>query len=799
MAIAARLNRSNYLFMQKFWALFVFLVLSSSVVVAQSARISGTVITSDNDPAPYVSILIKGKKQTAVTNKDGKFSIEGLTAGKYEVSASLVGFESAIREIEIAGNETVTVDFQLKVSRQELKEVIVNANRKSYISERPSTSLRINADLIEVPQNITVATRQSLVDMGLVSKTEIYRLSSGITKSYGSAMDMTVQIRGTNATYSTYRNGIGGPVWWNAQEDAAMVERLEFVKGPAGFMMSNSEPGGLINTVTKQPTHQRIAEVGFGVGSWNLMRTNIDFGGELEKSGKLTYRLNAGAQRNNEFYQFGKFSRLFVAPVLKYDFSDKTSLTYEFNYVQARAQENVHSSVSINGDLWAVPTNLAINDPNNKPWGAADIFHRIYLKHQFNENWTLNAQAGYMTTSWGGKTLYIENLSPNKDTINRYLSTNDWWGEMTNVQLFLDGRFNTGKRAEHKVLLGIDYGTGNEGSTYGDTWGVKNYPLSIASPTYYLPKEELEFTGDTYSWVTTNRWQAIYLQDHLKLFDKLIVTLAGRFTHLVSGQDYNSPDDPEYEAAYDKFTPRLGLTYMFTKNISVYLLHDESFLPQRGRIYDGGRMPPLTGRNNEAGVKALFFESRLSITASAFDIIKNNVANSDPQHPGFYLKTGQIGAKGFDVDVAGQLAKGLYVNMNYSYVDARITKDEDKTLVGIQNNGTARNLANLWAKYQITTGIFKGLGIGGGMQYTDKRSATWPGYSTGDGNKYLPAYTIFDATVSYAIGRVSVFLNVYNLANKKYATSGSWQPDYQEYLFDIEPRRNFRLQTTIRL
>lgn len=785
--------------MQKILALVYFLFAFCSIASAQSSKITGTVITSDNIPAQYVSLVIKGGKQAAVSDAKGNFVFEKLASGKYEILASLVGFDAETKEVELSDNQTVTVNFQLKVSGKELKEVIVNANRKSYISERPSTSLRINADLIEVPQNITVATRQSLVDMGLISKTEIFRLSSGITKSYGSAMDMTVQIRGTNATFSTYRNGIGGPVWWNAQEDAAMVERLEFVKGPSGFMLSNAEPGGLINTVTKQPTHQRIAEFGFGIGSWNMMRTNIDLGGEVSKNGKLTYRLNTGVQRNNEFYEFGKFDRVFIAPALKYEFSDKTSLTYEFNFVQAHAQENVHSSVSINGDLWAVPTDLAINDPNNRPWLAVDRTHRLYLKHEFDPDWTLNVQAGYMTTDWDGKTFYIENLSPGKDTINRYLSSNDWNGLMVNGQIYLDGRFNTGHKAEHKVLLGIDYGIGNEGSTYADTWGIQNFPLSINSPTYYLPKDELVVTGDPYSWVTTNRWQAIYLQDHLKLFNKLILTIAGRYTHLVSGQDYNSPDDPDYEAAFDKFTPRLGLTYMFTKNISAYILHDESFLPQRGRMYDGGRMPPLTGRNNEVGVKALFFDSRLSITASAYDIIKNDVANTDPQHPGFYLKTGQIGAKGVELDISGQLAKGLYVNMNYSYVDAKITKDEDKSLVGLQNNGTAKNLANLWAKYQVSNGILKGLGFGGGVQYTDKRSATWPGYSSMDGNKYLPSSTIFDATLSYNIGRISIFLNVYNLANTKYATSGSWQPDYQEYLFDIEPGRNFRLQTNIRL
>lgn len=782
-------------------ALFIMLLPTVTVLGNnEPGAIKGTVTTSDNKPAPAVTIQLKGTKKIIVTNESGEFRFNSLSPGEYVIELSYVGYSSISKTVTVLSNETATVHFSLDESAAQLTEVVVSANRKSYIAAKPSVSLRLNADLIEVPQNITVATKQSLMDMGLLSKTEIYRLSSGITKSFGGAMDMTVQIRGTNSTYNTYRNGIGGPIWWNAQEDAAMIEKLEFVKGPAGFMLANAEPGGLINTVTKQPIHQQIAEITFAAGSWNMMRTAIDLGGEFKKEGKLTYRLNAGAQKNNEYYKFGEFNRFFVAPVLKYDFSDHTSLTIEHNYVKARAQENTHTSISANGNIWALPVNIAINDPNNDPWQAEDIYNRAYLSHQFNDNWRFNAQAAYMVTTWGGTTLVLEGISEDKDTLFRAANYNDWYGRLTNMQMFLDGKFYTGSRAEHKVLIGIDYGDGMETSTNGGTWGEYKYPLSIAEPTYYLPKDSLKFTGELYTWMARNRWQALYVQDHLKLFDKVIVTLAGRFTKLTTGQDWNSPpDDPEYELAENKFTPRIGLTYMFTKNISAYILHDESFLSQRGAIFGGGRLPPLTGRNNEAGVKALFFNQQLSVAASVYDIIKNNVGNEDPLHAGFYLRTGQVRSRGVELDVAGKINTNLYINANYSYSDAKITQDEDKTLIGLQNNGTARNLANAWVKYQVNSGVLKGIGIGGGLQHTGQRSAVWPGYNSSEGNKYLPAYTIFDASVSYATSRFYIGLNVFNITNKRYATSGNYEPFLQEYLFDIEPPVNFRLSTTIKL
>jgi iron complex outermembrane recepter protein len=770
---------------------FLFLAISillPGFILAQT--ISGNIKTKDNKPAASVTVHLKELKKTSITNDAGNFTFKNIKPGAYTIEVTSVSYSREIKKVTAAEGQETSVDFTLNENAAQLTEVLVSANKKSYIAAKASTSLRLNAELIEVPQNITVATKQTLTDMGLLTKSEIFRISSAITKSYGSELDLTFQIRGMDATYGTYRNGVGGPIWWNAQEDGAMIERMEFVKGPAGFMLSNAEPGGLINVVTKQPTRQRITEIGMGVGSWNMMRTYVDLGGEFKKEGKLTYRLNMGAQKKNDFYQFGDFYRYWFCPVLKYDFSDKTSVTAEHNYVKAATRANSQYSATINSEFSALPIDLAIVDPNLDKFIGADVYNRLHFKHKFNDNWAINAQGAYMTTDWDGLTMYPEGISPTKDTIYRNLSFSDWEGRLTNIQVFADGKFYTGKKAEHKVLIGLDYGNSKDGSYYDGDWGENRFPLAINNPTYYLPKDSMQLSGiNAGSWFAYNKWYALYMQDHIKLHNKLIVTLAGRFTHLITDNEIK-----DY-----KFTPRLGLTYMFSKNLSVYAMHDESFLAQRGAVFGGGRLPALTGSNNEIGVKALLFNKQLSITASVYDMRKNDVGTSDFTNPGFYLKTGQIRSTGLDVDIAGRINANWYVNINYAYVNPRITKDEDKTFIGLQNAGTCKHISNLWVKYQVTDGLFKGLGIGGGFQYNDKRSAIFPGWNSAGGNKFLPAYALLDAALSYSIGKININLNAYNLGNVRYATGGWWYPDFQEYLFYQGTPRNFRLQTTIRL
>lgn len=776
------------------------LIISTSFAQQQRGGLKGIVKTSDDQVAPYVNIVLKGTNKGVTTDENGNFELHNYLAGKYTLKVSFVGLESKEIAVEITAGQTTTLaPIVLDETSKRLDEVVVIANKEpEYIEVKASESLRIGADLIEVPQNITVTTKQTIRDMGVLNKSEISRTVSGIVRSYGEDLDMTFQIRGMNSTYNTYRNGVGGPIWWNAQEDAAMIEKVEFVKGPAGFMLANAEPGGLLNTVTKQPTHQRISEVAFGLGSYNLMRTAVDLGGEFVKDGKVTYRLNTGIQRNAQYYTFGNLSRYFFCPVIRYDLDEKTSITFEHNFVQATAQENTHNLFTINENFFAIPSSLAINDPNIGTFTGRDIYTRIGAHHQLDKNWKFSFNAACMTTDWDGYTMYVEGISPTKDSLYRYQYYTDWTGKLFNSQLFLNGEFNTGRLA-HNVLVGIDFGDGTEGAIFGDTWGQRKFTLPLNNPTYYLPKDSLQDFSHDLSWLATNRWQALYVQDHLKIFDRVVLTLAGRLTYLTTGQDYNSPDDPEYEISDHAFTPRLGITYMISPNISAYGLYDQSFLAQRGAVYGGTRLPPLRGSNREIGFKGLFLDKKLSVSAAWYDIAKNNVGTADPEHQGFFLKTGQVRSTGVEVDITGNITPDLVIIANYSKINARITEDADSTMIGLKNQGTPNSVANGWLKYKIPVGRLKGLGFGVGVQYVGLRSGVYPGWNSTDGNKFLLAYTIFDASLSYSTEKFSVGLNVYNLANKQYAANGYWYPDFKEWYYSPGLPTTFRLQTSIRL
>ena len=57
---------------------------------------------------------------------------------------------------------------------------------------------------------------------------------------------------------------------------------------------------------------------------------------------------------------------------------------------------------SLNGKMFALPRNFAVADANTDKLTATDKYYRIQLKHNFNDNWHLNAQVAYVHGTWGG-------------------------------------------------------------------------------------------------------------------------------------------------------------------------------------------------------------------------------------------------------------------------------------------------------------------------------------------------------------------------------------------------------------
>jgi len=782
------------------WVYLLGLLNFSTFCFAQnsnSGSIKGTVTTSDGQPAQSVSVIIKNTRYGTITDENGNFEFRKITPGNYTVSFSLTGFASKEQTILVREKEAYVLNLRIEQTYAELQIVIITtkANTK-YVETEPSPSLRIKIPLNEIPQNVTVITRQLLIDQGAIKMSDALRTVSAIQKNQGDLNDIVLNFRGSESFLNIFRNGLGGH-WWNQQEDIAMIEKIEFIKGTAGFIVNNFPPGGFINMVTKQPQREPIASVNAEYGSFNLFRLTTDWGGAFSKKSKLSYRFNAGLHTQNRAFQFSNASRYFICGALKYEPDKKNTITAEYNYMWGKTSGNNVVIQSLNGKMFSLPRNFAVADSKTDNLTVSDNYFRLLGTHTFNNNWSLGLLLGNINGKWGqGYQLNADVFIPvSNDTLYRNASFDDFRNLSRVAQVYLNGKFYTGKNIEHKTLAAIDYNNVEVYETYGSTEG-ENFGLFIPSPNYYIKPDSLKNflinTSDTF--ILKN--PSIYFEDHIKIKGKLIVTLAGRFSH--QEVKYNRADIPEYQRniTFNHFTPRFGLSWLFSNALTAYAVYDEFFFPIHARTFDHKPLKPLTGYNIEAGLKSCLLDKKLSMNLSAYHMVTNNALEKDPLHPDDFIQTGQIIQDGIDFDMTGNITSSLVINANYAFAHARISKGEaDK--MGRKKIGTPDHCGNLWLNYKLLGGRLKGFSFGLGYQYMGKRSAL--SYEEPGENVYLPVYNLFDAALNFRNEKFTIGLNIYNITNTRYATIGIFMPSSNEWRYTPGEPVNFRLSFGVNL
>lgn len=274
----------------------------------QSGTIKGKVSTSNGKPAAFISIGLKGKGQGTISDETGNYTINRVKAGTYTIKASAVGIDASEKSITIEAGETKIVDFVLKENDQVLEEVTVAGINKKYKVSLPSATLRLNEPLLEAPQNIQIVSNQIIKDQQIISMSDglIRNVSGAVRLEHWGDMYTNILMRGSQI--QAMRNGFNvvSSYWGPLTEDMSFVDHIEFVKGPAGFMLGNGDPSGMYNVVTKKPTGLNQGEVSFTAGSFDLYRTAIDFDHKLTADGKFLFRLNAAAQNKASFRPYEK-------------------------------------------------------------------------------------------------------------------------------------------------------------------------------------------------------------------------------------------------------------------------------------------------------------------------------------------------------------------------------------------------------------------------------------------------------------------------------------------------------------
>lgn len=199
--------------------------------------VNGKLIDSDTkQPIEYVSIAIFKLPDSTlvtgcVTNSKGEFNIANLGNGKYFIKASFIGYENAIRQVEVNGSSVNIIEpIMMKPAALTIGEVTVNGTRSEKQQNIEKTTINVAKNIASVSGNIT----------------DVLKGQPGINIDN----EANVYIRGNKNTL-ILMDGVPTTLSSLNSISTSNIENIEIITNPS-VKYDAEGTGGIINIITKR-------------------------------------------------------------------------------------------------------------------------------------------------------------------------------------------------------------------------------------------------------------------------------------------------------------------------------------------------------------------------------------------------------------------------------------------------------------------------------------------------------------------------------------------------------------------
>ncbi len=630
-----------------------------------------------------------------------------------------------------------------------------------YVARQSITATKSDIPIKETPQSVSVVTREQIENQNAQTLDQALAYTPGVQSLTGGANSTTsdgLQMRGFNVTGASpfYLNGakLARNTFSGTVEPYGM-ERIEVLRGPASILYGAAAPGGIVNMVTKLPTTETLREIRLQGGSHDRRQFAADFGGALTDDGAFSYRLTGLARRSDTMVEHTPDDRDFLQGALTWRPGDDTSLTLFATY-QKNDTAYVYGLPAA-GTVQPNPNGHIARDrftgePDFNEFVSENYTLGYLLRHRLNETWTFRQNALYFTSDTNYADISLGGYAADQRTVNRsayvrYDDNHSW-----SLDNQVEGVFELG-RVQHTLLFGADYSEQSFGRTqYSGTVD----PLDLYAPAYGSPVTQ--GSAPIADYQSDNQQLGLYAQDHIKVNDRWVVLLGGRYDQFDNEQRNRLTGEQATPYDDSTFTGRAGLVYLFDNGWAPYLSYSQSFEPvesSTGLNYD-----PTEGEQYEAGLRYAPDDQDLSVTLSVYDLTQQNVLTTDPAG-GPQIQEGEVRSRGAELEARAQLLDGLSLITSYTYTNAEVTKSNNGN-EGNEPGAIAEHSASLWADYRFG-GALSNLNLGAGARYI--------GASYNIANTVrVPDYTVYDAMIGYWLDDWRLALNVQNLTDERYAT-----------------------------
>jgi catecholate siderophore receptor len=319
----------------------------------------GKVVDPNRAAIPGADVWTSGNglpSGSATTDRNGEFSLM-VQPGEYQVRVAAEGFSEVIEKVNPA---TVTASQSIEIVLEVAPSSASVTITDSYGVSSVNTATKTLTPLRDIPQSISVVTKEQIRDQSMSSVTDVVTYVPGITSHQGENNRDQVVIRGNSTSADFFLNGVRDDVQY--YRDLYNVERVEALKGPNSMLFGRGGGGGVINRVSKEAGFTSLREITLQGGSFGNKRASADFDQPL--SSKVALRLNGVYENSGSFRDHVDLERYGVNPTATFIVGPKTAvkLSYEYFSDYRTADRGIPS---FQGRPVDVPIETFFGNPNN--------------------------------------------------------------------------------------------------------------------------------------------------------------------------------------------------------------------------------------------------------------------------------------------------------------------------------------------------------------------------------------------------------------------------------------------------
>jgi len=624
---------------------------------------------------------------------------------KIGVAAGAILFASAVSPTAFAQSAEARQDNASDHADVGIADIVVTAQRRQE-------------SLQDVPMSITALTSESIQAGAIRGVEEIAGRTPGFTMTAFNVAQPRLFIRGSGSTDdgAAQDNSVAvfmDDVYIARGSGQAFefldIERIEVLRGPQGTLYGKNVVGGLINVISRRPSRTMDAAGEISYGNYNALDLRGYVSGPVSDTLAVSF---SGVRRSRD--GFARNIRL------------------------NRDLENL-DLVAVRGQLLWTPT------PDLDVLIAAD-----YSNHSDNGQ-SRKGEGPFTTPPFGSVTAVQTSTDPRESESPRVtyqerrifgtLGRIDWrneLGTLTSISAYRTSKVNLGDAftgigsPPYPVLdtLNIEQETAKQFSQevrFATNPFLNDRATAIVG-LYYL-KEDVDRTeiadlisvigsrvpslggltgiSGSYQLATTESLGA-FASATFKITDRLGITAGIRYTHetkdihttvrSIADTDniIAAPPTEAYDirarGSWNGFTPRVALTYEFSRAFNLYASYSQGF--KSGGFQ--GQAPnalaasipfnPEYAKSYEIGIKGKLFDNRLTFALSAhhtdYDDLQVRQNAQRPEDPLPIIRITNAGAaraRGVELDLNARPTSWLTLWGSYGYLDAKYVRLTDNT------------------------------------------------------------------------------------------------------------------------